>query len=47
MGAALSNSVAGLIVDKVGFNAAFLFLAGVARSLSCCFGAVPETSRRR
>jgi hypothetical protein len=30
LGAALSNSVAGLVVDAVGYSAAFLFLAGCA-----------------
>jgi Na+/H+ antiporter NhaD/arsenite permease-like protein len=46
-GAALSNSVAGLIVDKAGFNAAFLFLAGVAALAFLLFWlAVPETGGR-
>ncbi len=46
-GAALSNSVAGLIVDKAGFNAAFLFLASVAALAFLLFWlAVPETGRR-
>jgi len=46
LGAALSNFVAGFIVDKAGFSAAFLFLA------SCAFGAfmllwiaMPETRK--
>jgi Na+/H+ antiporter NhaD/arsenite permease-like protein len=43
-GAALSNSVAGFIVDKAGFDAAFLFLAGVAALAFLLFWlAVPET----
>jgi hypothetical protein len=47
MGAALSNSAAGLIVDRAGFNAAFLFLAGAAALAFLLFWlAVPETSRR-
>jgi MFS family permease len=45
-GAALSNSAAGLIVDKAGFNAAFLFLAGVATLAFLLFWlAVPGTKR--
>lgn len=47
MGAALSNSVAGLIVDKAGFDAAFLFLASVAVLAFLLFWlAVPETRGR-
>jgi MFS family permease len=44
VGAALSNSVAGYIVDRAGFDAAFLFLSGVA-ALACLlfWFAVPET----
>jgi MFS family permease len=43
-GAALSNAVAGVIVDRAGFNAAFLFLAGVAVLAFLLFWlAMPET----
>lgn len=44
LGAALSNSVAGFIVDKAGFSAAFAFLAGCAFAafLLLCI-AMPET----
>jgi hypothetical protein len=51
-GAAFSNSVAGFIVDSAGFNAAFLFLAGVflagvaALALLLYWFAVPETGAR-
>lgn len=46
-GAALSNSVAGFIVDKAGFNAAFLFLSGVAALAFLLFWfAVPETVKQ-
>ncbi len=44
MGAALSNAVAGFIVDEAGFNTAFLCLAVIASDafvLFCLF--VPET----
>lgn len=45
-GAALSNAVAGFIVDKAGFNAAFLFLAGVGAVACLLFWlAVPETQK--
>jgi predicted MFS family arabinose efflux permease len=44
VGAALSNSVAGFIVDAAGFNAAFLFLAAVAALTFLLFWlAMPET----
>jgi predicted MFS family arabinose efflux permease len=44
LGAALSNSVAGFIADRAGFNAAFLFLAGVAVLAFLMYWiAVPET----
>jgi MFS family permease len=44
LGAALSNSVAGLIVDKAGFSAAFLFLAGGAfAAFLLLWLAMPET----
>ncbi|OKO81373.1 MFS transporter [Bradyrhizobium sp. NAS96.2] len=44
LGAALSNSVAGVIVDMAGYNAAFLFLAAVALAAFILFWiAVPET----
>ena len=43
-GAALSNSVAGLIVDHAGYNAAFLFLAVIAFAGFLLFWlAMPET----
>lgn len=43
-GAALSNTVAGFIVQAAGFDAAFLFLAGVAVAAFLLFlFAVPET----
>jgi predicted MFS family arabinose efflux permease len=44
LGAALSNSVAGFIVDKAGFSAAFLFLAGCAlAAFLLLWIAMPET----
>jgi MFS family permease len=44
LGAALSNSVAGFIVDKAGYNAAFLTLAAIASAALVLFWlAVPET----
>jgi predicted MFS family arabinose efflux permease len=44
LGAALSNSVAGVIVDIAGYDAAFLFLAAVALAAFILFWtAVPET----
>jgi len=44
LGAALSNSVAGFIVDTAGYSAAFLFLAAIALVALVLFGiAVPET----
>ncbi|MGY3498009.1 MFS transporter [Bradyrhizobium sp. USDA 4502] len=47
LGAALSNSVAGVIVDLAGYNAAFLFLAAVALAAVILFWiAVPETGER-
>jgi MFS family permease len=47
LGAALSNSVAGLIVDRAGFNAAFLFLAAMASLAFLLFWlAVPDTGER-
>jgi len=46
-GAALSNSVAGLIVDRAGFNLAFLFLAAIAVIAFLLFWLlVPETRSR-
>jgi MFS family permease len=46
LGAALSNSIAGFIVDMAGYNAAFLFLAAVALVALLLFWiAVPETGR--
>jgi MFS family permease len=45
-GAALSNSVAGMIVDKAGYSAAFLFLAGCAAAAFLLFWiAMPETGK--
>lgn len=47
LGAALSNSVAGVIVDIAGYSAAFLFLAIVAFvALILFWMAVPETGKR-
>jgi MFS family permease len=47
LGAALSNSVAGVIVDLAGYNAAFLFLAAVALAAFILFWiAVPETGEQ-
>lgn len=44
LGAALSNTVTGLIVDAGGFNAGFLFLSAVAVAAALVFvTAVPET----
>jgi MFS family permease len=44
LGAALSNSIAGFIVDKAGFSAAFLSLAGCAlAALLLLWIAMPET----
>lgn len=48
LGAALSNSVAGLIVDEAGFSAAFLFLAGCAfAAFLVLWIAMPETGNRQ
>jgi MFS family permease len=47
LGAALSNSVAGFIVDMAGYSAAFIFLAAVALAAFLLFWiAVPETGKR-
>lgn len=47
LGAAFSNSVAGLIVDKAGFSAAFLFLACCALgAFLLLWVAMPETVER-
>ncbi len=44
MGAALSNSLAGFVVQQAGYNAAFLTLAGVAGvALALLWLAMPET----
>jgi MFS family permease len=44
LGAALSNSIAGFIVDKAGFSAAFLFLADCAfAAFLLLWIAMPET----
>ncbi|ATQ70271.1 MULTISPECIES: MFS transporter [Methylosinus] len=43
-GAALSNAVAGVVVDRAGFDAAFLFLAGIATlAFLLLWLAMPET----
>jgi MFS family permease len=48
LGAALSNSIAGFIVDWAGYSSAFLSLAGVAlAALALFWVAVPETGERR
>jgi MFS family permease len=48
LGAALSNSVAGFIVDKAGYSPAFLFLAAVALAAFFLFWmAMPETRELR
>ncbi len=50
LGAALSNSIAGIIVDKAGFSAAFLFWPAVRSPPSCCCGLRcrrPVTRKRR
>jgi MFS family permease len=47
LGAALSNAVAGFMIDIAGYNIAFLFLATVALTAFALFCiAVPETGRR-
>ena len=47
LGAALSNAVAGFMVDRAGYNIAFLFLAAAALTAFMLFWiAVPETGRR-
>jgi MFS family permease len=44
LGAALSNSIAGIIVDEAGFSAAFAFLAGCAfAAFLLLWMAMPET----
>jgi MFS family permease len=44
LGAALSNSLAGFVVQQAGYNAAFLTLAGVAAvALALLWLAMPET----
>lgn len=46
LGASLSNGVTGYIVQRAGFNAAFLFLAGVAAfALGIFWILMPETKR--
>jgi len=48
IGAALSTTLAGLIVVRAGYDAAFLTLGGVAAvGLVLCFFAMPETRRER
>ena len=48
LGAALSNSVTGYIVDMAGYSAAFLFLAGCAfAAFLLLWMAVPETGTRQ
>jgi predicted MFS family arabinose efflux permease len=47
LGAALSNSLAGIVVQEAGYSAAFLTLAGVAMAaLALLWVAVPETVSR-
>jgi predicted MFS family arabinose efflux permease len=44
LGASLSNGITGFIAQRAGFNAAFLFLAGVATfALSMFWVFMPET----
>ena len=44
LGAALSSSLAGFVVQQAGYNAAFLSLAGVAAvALALLWLAMPET----
>jgi MFS family permease len=46
LGASLSNGITGFIVQRAGFNAAFLFLAGVAAfALGIFWILMPETKR--
>jgi predicted MFS family arabinose efflux permease len=46
LGASLSNGITGFIVQRAGFNAAFLFLAGVAAfALGIFWFFMPETGR--
>ena len=46
-GSSLSNSIAGFIADRAGFNGAFLFLAAAALLAFLLFWlAVPETGER-
>ncbi len=46
LGAALSNSLGGLVAEEFGFTAAFLVLAGIAFAAFLLFWlAVPETGR--
>jgi predicted MFS family arabinose efflux permease len=48
LGAALSNGVAGLVVDAAGYSAAFVFLASCAIVAFLTFWlGVPETRNRR
>lgn len=48
IGAALSNGIAGLVVVRAGYDAAFLFLAAVAcAGLALFWLAMPETSEER
>jgi MFS family permease len=48
IGAALSTTLAGLVVVKAGYSAAFLTLAAVAAAgVAVCWFALPETGRRR
>ncbi|WLG41832.1 MFS transporter [Pseudomonas rhodesiae] len=47
LGAALSNSLAGFVVQQAGYNAAFLTLAGVAAvALALLWLAMPETLKK-
>ncbi len=46
LGASLSNGITGFIVQRAGFNAAFLFLAGVATfALGMFWIFMPETKK--
>jgi MFS family permease len=48
IGAALSTTLAGLVVVKAGYSAAFLTLGAVAAAgVAVCWFALPETGRRR
>ena len=46
LGASLSNGITGFIVQRAGFNTAFLFLAGVATFAFPCFGSSCRRQKR-